>query len=67
VITVSSFVRQVLLDETYAPEEKFVVINNGIQPNDLAVADKTISKTMLFSGRLEYSKGVVPLMHAVLY
>lgn len=63
VVAVSSFVRQVLLDETYAPEEKFVVINNGIQSSDLSVADRSVSKTMLFSGRLEYSKGVVPLMH----
>jgi glycosyltransferase involved in cell wall biosynthesis len=63
VVAVSSFVKQVLLDETYAPEEKFVVINNGIQSNDLSVVQKTVNKTMLFSGRLEYSKGVVPLLH----
>lgn len=62
VVAVSTFVRQALLDETYASEEKIVVINNGIKTPDISVDRKEANQTLLFSGRLEYSKGVLLLL-----
>ena len=62
VITVSNFVKDALIEETYAMADKFVVINNGIQSPDINIRDKKASLNVLFSGRLEYSKGVLLLI-----
>ncbi len=65
VITVSNFVKKALIEETFAPEEKFVVINNGIQNPDFDQNSKKYGKTLFFAGRLEKSKGVDILLQAV--
>ncbi len=60
IVAVSSFVKTKLIEETFAPEEKFVVINNGIKPVSLSLQNK--SNDFIFVGRLIKSKGVFDLV-----
>ncbi len=65
IVAVSTFVKKALIDETFAPEEKFVVINNGIELPNFDLKFKNYNKTMFFAGRLEKSKGVDILLLAL--
>jgi glycosyltransferase involved in cell wall biosynthesis len=44
IIAVSNFVKNSLLEETYSSNDKFVVINNGIDPTKIHVKDETEEK-----------------------
>ena len=66
VIAVSNFVRDELLDETYAPEDKIFVIHNGVDSTKINNAEPTIfddSKShAVYVGRIETSKGLADLV-----
>ncbi len=64
IAAVSTYVKQALIDETFAPDEKFIVIHNGIVIPDQPEVFTKDTQTLFFAGRLEYSKGVHILLKA---
>lgn len=65
VVAVSEFVKNALIEETFAPKEKFIVIHNGIESPKIDINTKKYQNTLLFVGRLEKSKGVDILLNAL--
>lgn len=65
VVAVSEFVKNALIEETFAPKEKFIVIHNGIESPKIDTTIKKDQNTLLFVGRLEKSKGVGVLLNAL--
>lgn len=65
VVAVSEFVKNALIEETFAPKEKFIVIHNGIESPKIDTNIKKDQNTLLFVGRLEKSKGVDILLNAL--
>jgi glycosyltransferase involved in cell wall biosynthesis len=67
VVAVSDFVRNRLKDETFAPDELFEVIHNGMDPKIFEVGkeDKIDSRKvqLIFTGRVVRSKGVFELIN----
>ncbi len=69
VVAVSSAVKKAIIDETYAPEEKIVVIHNGMDGNkvpkkDWEEVDAGEPLKILYIGRIEESKGLRELLEA---
>jgi glycosyltransferase involved in cell wall biosynthesis len=62
IIAVSSAVKKALIDETFVPEEKVVVINNGVDPSvftsDPSVQDFSQLPKILYVGQITKSKGL---------
>lgn len=58
VICVSRAVKTALIDETFAPEEKFKVINNGIDPRMFEGAVENRGNKCLYVGKVFKSKGM---------
>ncbi|MBN1162287.1 glycosyltransferase family 4 protein [Patescibacteria group bacterium] len=60
VVCVSSHIKKALKDETFASDEKFTVINNGISVEGFAGAELSSTEqqvSLLYVGRLEKEKG----------
>ncbi len=64
IIAVSNFVRRALLEETFALEDKVVVVNNGMDTNDFFAENKKITrgKKLLYVGQIIKSKGIEDIM-----
>lgn len=63
VITVSTFVKQVLADETYDFDEKFVVIHNGVDTTEFKDTEvKRNGNKFLYIGQVTKSKGMGTLV-----
>lgn len=70
VVAVSEYVKKAVIEETYVPEDKIVVIHNGIDPTPFSGASymqhrdaiAPAVKQFLFVGRIEKEKGVDTLV-----
>ena len=66
VIAVSKYVKKALVEETFCPEERITVINNGIDPKDVLdyvnEENKSGPVRLYFLGRVEKSKGILNLI-----
>jgi glycosyltransferase involved in cell wall biosynthesis len=69
IIAVSNAVKTQLIEETYAPEDKFIVIHNGISPEEfLKIPEKTTSGRevrFLYIGRVLREKGLFLLIDVI--
>ncbi|MFZ2664604.1 MAG: glycosyltransferase family 4 protein [Patescibacteria group bacterium] len=80
VIAVSNYVKKALIEETFVPEEKVVVIHNGVDSKDYSDLQeaKEVSKAgssldtygedrikLYFLGRIEKSKGIFTILDIV--
>ena len=64
VVAVSNYVKTALIEETFASEDKIVVINNGIDPQDFYDVAKDVSRgsKLLYVGQVIKSKGIGDLL-----
>ena len=66
VVSVSTFVKKALVEETFVSEEKIIVIPNGVNsPNVQIKSDFSAPLKLISVGRLEKSKGFHILLDAV--
>jgi glycosyltransferase involved in cell wall biosynthesis len=61
VVAVSNFVKNSLIEETYAPEKKFDVVHNGVDPSKFSpqpASDKSLpGNRVLYVGQVQKTKG----------
>lgn len=69
IIAVSNYVKNALIEETFVPEDRVVVIHNGIDPSnyeDSGVSEGEKNRIgIYFIGRIERSKGIYAILDIV--
>ena len=67
VVAVSTAVKNQLIEETFANENKFVVIHNGIKPPAITGGEKKDNQKikLISAGRVDKSKGIQILLEAL--
>ncbi|OGC51029.1 hypothetical protein A3A69_00030 [candidate division WWE3 bacterium RIFCSPLOWO2_01_FULL_37_15] len=68
IIAVSNAVKNALIDETFSPDEKIVVIHNGINPPEIEyknTSNMRESISLIYVGKMIKSKGVFNLIDIV--
>src|SRR3989344_3374780 len=68
IIAVSNAVKSALIDETFSPDEKIVVIHNGINPPEVEyrnTSDIRESLNLIYVGKMIKSKGVFNLIDII--